>query len=267
MLLLDRAIDVRGLYVGLTRATISNHAYVAGDGEDTAIDGSSAPAPPTGSTSPPSSGAASSARASRFERRRCGAYETYPRSPRQTWRVFEDRSFVVVSGPPASGKSTLARPLAERLGLPLVAKDTIKESLLATLGADDLEQSRRLGRASVAVLYAVAAASPVGAVLEGVFFRTFAVHELRRLRGPIVEIFCRCPRNVALSRYRDRSSTRHAGHLDAERVEEELWNDDNAQPIAGGWRVIEVDTTAPVHVDTLVSDIRHALELPDIDVR
>jgi adenylate kinase family enzyme len=35
------------------------------------------------------------------------------------------RAYVVVSGPPASGKSTLAPPLAAHLGLPLAAKDTI----------------------------------------------------------------------------------------------------------------------------------------------
>jgi len=36
------------------------------------------------------------------------------------------RTFVVVSGPSASGKTTLARAIAPALGLPLVAKDTIK---------------------------------------------------------------------------------------------------------------------------------------------
>ena len=42
-------------------------------------------------------------------------------------------TFVVVSGPPASGKTTLARAIAPALGLPLVAKDTIKEA--ATRGS------------------------------------------------------------------------------------------------------------------------------------
>jgi adenylate kinase family enzyme len=35
------------------------------------------------------------------------------------------RLYVVVTGPPASGKSTLAPGLADALGLPLVAKDAI----------------------------------------------------------------------------------------------------------------------------------------------
>jgi hypothetical protein len=40
--------------------------------------------------------------------------------------------FVLVTGPPGSGKTTLAGPLAERLSLPLIAKDTIKEALMKT---------------------------------------------------------------------------------------------------------------------------------------
>jgi uridine kinase len=35
---------------------------------------------------------------------------------------------VLVTGPPASGKTTLARPLADALDLPLIGKDLIKEA-------------------------------------------------------------------------------------------------------------------------------------------
>jgi predicted kinase len=45
---------------------------------------------------------------------------------------------VVVHGPPAAGKTTIAREIAERLRLPLIAKDTIKEALFDGLGAGDL---------------------------------------------------------------------------------------------------------------------------------
>jgi predicted kinase len=45
------------------------------------------------------------------------------------------RGFVVVSGPPASGKSSLAPALAAELDLPLLAKDVIKDALAARLVA------------------------------------------------------------------------------------------------------------------------------------
>ncbi|MDQ3351589.1 MAG: relaxase domain-containing protein [Actinomycetota bacterium] len=38
MLLIDRPTDVRGLYVGMSRGTTTNDAYIAIDGEDTAVD-------------------------------------------------------------------------------------------------------------------------------------------------------------------------------------------------------------------------------------
>ena len=64
---------------------------------------------------------------------------------------------VVVSGAPASGKSTLAPALAAELDLPLLAKDAVKDALVDVLGAPDLPRSRELGRAAVQVLLAVAA--------------------------------------------------------------------------------------------------------------
>ena len=60
---------------------------------------------------------------------------------------------ILVSGPPAAGKTTLARRLAAEFGLPLVNKDGIKELLFDTVGTRDYEWSQSLGRASIALLY------------------------------------------------------------------------------------------------------------------
>jgi predicted kinase len=167
-------------------------------------------------------------------------------------------TFVVVSGPPASGKTTLARVVAPALGLPLIAKDTIKEALMAVLPVPDVAASRVVGRASVAALLAVAAETD-GAVLESVWHRSYAVDDLRRLPGHVVEVFCRCDPQVAARRYALRASSRHAGHFDAERVTGELWDDDEvARPVAGGWPVISVDTAEPVDLKALVAAIRAA---------
>ena len=169
------------------------------------------------------------------------------------------RTYVVVSGPPASGKSTLAPHLAGSLGLPLLAKDTVKDALMRRLPVSDIEASRELGRAAVAVLLAVAADCPLGAVLESNFYRSKAAPELAGLPGRVIEVFCRCDRDVAAARFAARAGTRRAGHFDRDRTPDELWNDQVAEPVSGGWEVIEVDTTAPVDVEWVLGAVRRAM--------
>ena len=160
--------------------------------------------------------------------------------------------YVVVSGPPGSGKSTLAPSLAEGLGLPLLSKDVIKEAILETLPAADVGGSRRVGCAAMEVLFAVAAASPPGGVLEANFHRTPARPSIRDLPGRPVEVFCRCPQELARARYRERADVRAAGHFDAERTDDDLWHPEVNEPIAGGWPVVEVDTDRPVDLARLL---------------
>jgi predicted kinase len=164
--------------------------------------------------------------------------------------------FLVVSGPPASGKSTIAPLIAEEFALPLIAKDTIKDALMESLPVADVEVSRRLGRAAVRAMLAVAAASPVGAVLESNLYRSVAGDELSVLPGRVIELFCRCSEEIAEARYRQRAGTRNAGHFDQIRTRDELWNDEVCEPVAGGWPVIEVDTNDRVDLPTLARRIR-----------
>lgn len=164
--------------------------------------------------------------------------------------------FVVVSGPPASGKSTLAPALARDLGLPLVAKDTIKDALMSVMPVPDVETSRQIGRGAVAAMLAVAAESPIGAVIESNFYRSVAVEELRQLPGRVVEVFCRCDRSIARDRYAARAGTRHAGHFDGRRSTDDLWNHEVAEPVAGGWALFEVRTDRSVDIAEMVTYIR-----------
>ena len=161
--------------------------------------------------------------------------------------------FVLVAGPPGSGKTTLAEPLAVKLGLPLIAKDAIKEALMDALGPpSSVEESRRIGRAASATLIAVAKTSH-GAVLENAFTAE-AVPSLRSLPGSIVEVRCTVPRELALFRYRERAAYRHAGHLDDLRAEAEIWNAELVIPLGVG-PIVGVDTSAPVDIDALAQDI------------
>ena len=163
------------------------------------------------------------------------------------------RGYVIVSGPPASGKSSLAPALATALDLPLLAKDVVKDALVDVLGAPDLSRSRELGRAAVHALLAVAGTARCG-VLEGVWFDRSRA-PLAALPGPLVEVFCRCPPDVLQARYRARSTGRGAGYFDLERDPDELWNSEVGTPVAGGWPVLEVDTSLPVDIPALAGRI------------
>jgi hypothetical protein len=105
----------------------------------------------------------------------------------------------------------------------------------------------------VEVMYAVAATASGGAVLEANFHRSLS--GIEALPGLIIEVFCRCDREVALTRYRERSQLRHPGHFDDHRSDDELWNDEVTTPVAGGWAVLEVNTEHPVDVSTVIRDI------------
>jgi predicted kinase len=162
--------------------------------------------------------------------------------------------FVLVGGPPASGKSSLAAPLAAELGLPLIAKDAIKEALMDVLGLPgDVEESRRLGHAAVMAMLAVARNSP-GGVLDSTWY-PYTRPALGQLRGPLIEVRCVVPPEVALRRYAERAGFRHAGHLDADRSDDELWDPVHREPLGVG-ALIEVDTTQEVAIEQLAERIR-----------
>lgn len=164
--------------------------------------------------------------------------------------------FVLVSGPPGSGKSTIAGQIAPLLELPLLAKDTIKESIADVLDVNDVDLSRQVGQASIAVMFALARESPVGAVLDCNLRRTRAVGDVAGLPGDVVELFCRCDWALAQQRYRERTPSRHAVHLDGARSDDDLWNSDVTEPVGGDWPVIEIDTTTPQRAEIVVRRVR-----------
>jgi hypothetical protein len=65
-------------------------------------------------------------------------------------------------------------------------------------------------------------------------------------------------REVALDRYRNRAGARDAGHFDAIRAPDDLWNPQVVEPVAGGWSVVEADTNDPVDAAALARLVRAA---------
>lgn len=129
------------------------------------------------------------------------------------------RGYVVVSGLPGSGKTTVTRALSTELDRPLFCKDTIKEALAAVLQVPEINASLQLGSAAIAALIAVACESRRW-VVESSWNKKLALADLARLQGPIVEVFCSCPPRRAWERYVARTESRHPAHFDLERLGE-----------------------------------------------
>ncbi len=63
---------------------------------------------------------------------------------------------ILVTGIPATGKSTMAKALSERLNLPVISKDAIKELLFDNVGFQSRAEKVKLGTASMEIMYYVA---------------------------------------------------------------------------------------------------------------
>jgi glucokinase len=177
-----------------------------------------------------------------------------------------ERSFIVVSGLPASGKSTLAEQLAPALGLVLLDKDAILERLFDSKGVGDAAWRRSLSRESDRILHAEATASN-GAVLVSHWRSPGMAPDsgtptnwLAELSACVVNVHCHCSPELAARRFIERK--RHAGHLDADRSNAELLCTIGSVAALGRLDIgprVDVDTSRQTDLDAVLCEVRRAI--------
>ena len=166
--------------------------------------------------------------------------------------------YVVVTGIPASGKTTLAAELARGLRFDHLDKDTFLDELLAREGTITAGRRHELSRSADAMLREQAAAKSF-AVLSS-WWRHPASREdsgtdtgwLRQEGTQVIEIRCACPADIAVGRFSARR--RHSGHLDALRTRQslliQLTEAERHGPLFPG-PVLTCDTGSPVPAEVL----------------
>jgi len=172
----------------------------------------------------------------------------------------EKTLLIIVSGLPCTGKTSLAKSIADHFRLPLVSKDGVKELLFGTLGWKDRDWSKQLSIASYSLLFyfmeaQLAAGRPT--VVEGNFDPEVHGEKFLALKRTYAyepfQTQCITDGEVLFERYKQRgeSGRRHPGHVDAETFEElkPILLQGRLKPIAIGGEYIEVDTTDFSRID------------------
>lgn len=125
---------------------------------------------------------------------------------------------LLISGNPASGKTTLGNFIARQFSLPLIDKDDFLVSLFEKKGIGDSTWRQALSR-EADLAFIDTAQQTKSAVLvshwraeDGQTQSGTQTIWIEEHFEQVIEIYCDCPNQVAAQRFYERK--RHAGHLD-----------------------------------------------------
>jgi hypothetical protein len=169
---------------------------------------------------------------------------------------------IIVTGIPASGKSTIGRAVATALGLTMLDKDEILEGLFNSRGVGNADWRRELSRAADEELKQKALRSE-GAVISSWWHHPASnvdtgtpIEWLSSLPGVAVELHCVCSPHIAAERFMTRQ--RHEGHLDLLKTHAELltsFEEQSALGPLGLGRLVQVNTERSVELRTVLAQV------------
>ncbi|MCE7984015.1 MAG: ATP-binding protein [Caldilinea sp. CFX5] len=121
---------------------------------------------------------------------------------------------ILITGHPATGKTTLAHYLAQELTLPLLWRDGLKEKLADTLGWSTEEWSLKLGAATWELLYHLVESllrANISHIVESNFTPTYATPRWQQLmvRYPLRIIQVRCEADPLIVAQRHQARHEH----------------------------------------------------------
>lgn len=171
---------------------------------------------------------------------------------------------ILLTGLPGSGKTTLSRPMAKELHLPVLHLDTIKEAIFDSVGYSTRAWSEFLSTAGREI--GMRQLPQVGPCILDMFMTLAEARaRLKDQAELVVEIHCRLSYEAAYERFsvRARSGERHPGHVDTE-VTFEFYKSALIpymvdRPFRLGGPVLEVDTSREVDLAALVIWANQAL--------
>ncbi len=177
------------------------------------------------------------------------------------------KAAIVVSGLPASGKSTIGRKIARALSWECLDKDDFLEQLYEERGVSSWSERKRLSRESD-VLFRQQAEQKDAVVLVSHWRPTTGLGDsgtqtdwLSTSFDNIVEINCLCEPKIANGRFFARQ--RHRGHLDQQRDRsahlQRLQELAKAYPLNLG-PLVQVNTEEAVELTSLLAELFTHLE-------